>query len=501
MHNVSVATSLREARRPIIWTIAGSDSGGCAGIQADLHTFHDFGVHGCSVITAATAQNSQCVVAVNALEADVVKAQIDALKSDLKPAVIKLGMLGNAEIVRVVVDFLRDFDGVVVCDPVLRASTGGSLLDDVGRDLFVRELLPLVDVLTPNVPEAEQLVGYALDTPQKVEQAASDLRALGVAAVLITGGHARWWSRHCVDYFVNSQWHFWLQAEAVESAQTHGSGCTTASALAAALALGFDLDDAVTLAKMYVTQGIRAGYAVGGGQGPVAHTGMPTQLIDLPFAFHSAKDVAQTFDFPRCDALALGLYPVVDTVEWLEKLLPLGVKTIQLRIKNADANALDTAVLRAVQLAEKFDARLFINDYWQLAIKHRAYGVHLGQEDLDDASLAAISAAGLHLGVSTHNWVELARAHAIHPSYIAIGPIFPTTLKKMRWQQQGIERLQRWVNLLGAEYPVVAIGGINESNIDSVVRTGVGSVAVVSAITQAQDYQQATKMLVQKIPL
>jgi len=484
---------------PIIWTIAGSDSGGGAGIQADLHTFHDFGVHGCSVITAATAQNSCAIFSVNALDAVVVKAQIDALKNDLKPSVIKLGMLGNADIVRVVVDFLREFDGVVVCDPVLRASTGGSLLDDAGRDVFVRELLPRVDVLTPNVPEAEQLVGYALDTPQKVEQAANDLRALGVDAVLITGGHARWWPQRCVDYFANATWQFWLQADAIENAHTHGSGCTTAAALAAALAQGFDLDDAVTLAKMYVTQGIRAGVAVGGGQGPVVHAGMPMQLIDLPCAFRSAADVAQSFDFPRCDALALGLYPIVDSVEWLEKLLPLGVKTIQLRIKNAEAVELDAAVQRAVQLAEKFNARLFINDYWQLATKHRAYGVHLGQEDLDDASLAAISAAGLHLGVSTHNWVELARAQAIRPSYIAIGPIFPTTLKKMRWQQQGVERLQRWVNLLGAEYPVVAIGGINESNIDAVIKTGVGSVAVVSAITQAHDYRQATDMLMQKI--
>lgn len=491
MHDVKGAT-------PVVWTIAGSDSGGGAGIQADLYTFHDFGVHGCSVITAATAQNSSAVIAVNALGADVVKAQIDALNADLKPAVIKLGMLGNAAIVRVVVDFLRGFDGVVVCDPVLRASSGGSLLDEGGRDLFVRELLPLVDVLTPNVPEAEQLVGYALDTPQQVEQAARDLRALGVDAVLITGGHARWWPQRCVDYFSCDTWQFWLQADAIDNANTHGSGCTTASALAAALAAGHDLDDAVTLAKMYVTRGIRAAKKIGGGAGPVAHVGIGWQLDDLPCVYRFARDVAQQWQFPRCDTHALGLYPVVDSVEWLEKLLPLGVKTIQLRIKHASGEVLDAAVRQAVQLSQQFGARLFINDYWQLAIRHRAYGVHLGQEDLDDASLAAISAAGLHLGVSTHNWAELARARAIHPSYIAIGPIFPTTLKKMRWQQQGVERLHGWVKLLAAAYPLVAIGGINDSNIAAVLATGVGSVALVSAITQAADYRSATEILLQK---
>jgi len=483
----------------VVWTIAGSDSGGGAGIQADLHTFHDFGVHGCSVITAATAQNSQQVIAVNALDAAIVKSQIDALHADLKPAVIKLGMLGNRDIVRVVVDYLIGFDGVVVCDPVLRASTGGSLLDADGRDLFVRELLPLVDVLTPNVPEAEQLLGYALDTPQQVERAARDLRALGVDAVLIKGGHARWWPQHSVDYFDNGTWQFWLQANAIENAHTHGSGCTMASAIAATLAQGFDLDDAVTLAKMYVTQGIRAGFAVGSGQGPVAHTGMPTQLIDLPRTFRASDSVAQQFDFPRCDSLTLGLYPVVDSVEWVERLLPLGVKTIQLRIKNAAPEFIDAAVAKAVALSRQFDARLFINDYWQLAIKHQAYGVHLGQEDLDTASLQAISAAGLHLGVSTHNWFEIGRAHAMHPSYIAIGPIFPTTLKKMRWEKQGVQRLAQWVKLLRADYPLVAIGGINDGNIDEVLGAGVGSVAVVSAITQAADYQLATEILKQKI--
>lgn len=484
---------------PILWTIAGSDSGGGAGMQADLHTFQDFGVHGCCVITAATAQNSHSVVAVNALDPAAVKSQIDALHDDLQACVIKLGMLGNATVVRVVVDYLREFDGIIVCDPVLRATSGGCLLDEEGRALFMRELLPLVDVLTPNVLEAEKLVGYALDTPQQVERAARELRALGADAVLIKGGHARWWPQLSVDYFDNGLWQFWLQADAIEDANTHGSGCTMAAAIAAALASGFDLDDAVTLAKMYVTQGIRAAVALGAGQGPVAHIGVPSALRDLPFAFRRATDVAARFDFPRCDTFSLGLYAVVDSVEWLRRLLSLGVKTIQLRIKDLATDALDAAVSDAVALSRQFDARLFINDYWQLAIKHGAYGVHLGQEDLDTASLEAISDAGLHLGVSTHNWVEIARAHAIRPSYIAIGPIFPTKLKKMRWEQQGVQRLTTWVALLGMDYPLVAIGGINDGNIDEVLATGVGSVAVVSAITQAPDYQLATRTLMQKI--
>lgn len=190
----------------------------------------------------------------------------------------------------------------------------------------------------------------------------------------------------------------------------------------------------------------------------------------------------------------LGLYPVVDSVEWIARLLEAGVRTIQLRIKDQQDEAVEPAIAEAIALGKRYQARLFINDYWRLAIKHHAYGVHLGQEDLDVANLNAIREAGLRLGVSTHDDAELDRALAIRPSYIALGHIFPTQTKAMPSEPQGLSELQRHIARLKG-VSTVAIGGISIARAPEVLATGVGSIAVVSAITQAPDWRAATQKL------
>ncbi|MGM3161748.1 thiamine phosphate synthase [Dickeya undicola] len=202
--------------------------------------------------------------------------------------------------------------------------------------------------------------------------------------------------------------------------------------------------------------------------------------------------------FPATDA-RLGLYPVVDSVEWIERLLAVGVRTIQLRIKDQPEEQAEPDIIRAIALGRRYQARLFINDYWQLAVKHRAYGVHLGQEDLDTADLNAIRAAGLRLGVSTHDDAELARAVTISPSYIALGHIFPTQTKAMPSAPQGLTELARHIRALDGRFPTVAIGGISIDRAPAVLETGVGSLAVVSAITQAADWRAATATLLRLI--
>lgn len=194
----------------------------------------------------------------------------------------------------------------------------------------------------------------------------------------------------------------------------------------------------------------------------------------------------------------LGLYPVVDSVEWIARLLEAGVTTIQLRIKDLPDEQVEADIAAAIALGKRYQARLFINDYWRLAIKHDAYGVHLGQEDLDTTDLAAIHRAGLRLGVSTHDDAELARAIAVKPSYIALGHIFPTQTKEMPSEPQGLAELRCHVSGL-QEFPTVAIGGISIERVPAVLACGVGSVAVVSAITQAPDWRGATATLLQLI--
>lgn len=200
--------------------------------------------------------------------------------------------------------------------------------------------------------------------------------------------------------------------------------------------------------------------------------------------------------FPDCGPKPIGLYPIVDSVAWLEKLLPIGVQTIQLRIKNQSKAALEAAVAESVEIAERFGTRLFINDYWELAIQYRAYGVHLGQEDLRQAAVAEIAKAGLRLGISTHNKSEIDQACLYSPSYIAYGPVYATTTKVMPFEPRGLVALKYWVETLCC--PVVAIGGINLDRLPKVLATGVSGVAMIAAITKAQDPVGMTKALLQK---
>ena len=189
----------------------------------------------------------------------------------------------------------------------------------------------------------------------------------------------------------------------------------------------------------------------------------------------------------------VGFYPVVPTAEWVERLLGWGVRTIQLRAKSLDHTAaeIEREVSAAIAAGRKVaGAQVFINDHWQLALAHGAYGVHLGQEDLDTADITALRCAGLRLGLSTHTPAELARAHAAQPSYLAIGPIYPTTLKVMPYEPVGLDHLKLWAGQ-AAPYPVVAIGGISLERMPGVMACGVDGVAVVSAVTLAPDPQKA----------
>jgi thiamine-phosphate pyrophosphorylase len=206
---------------------------------------------------------------------------------------------------------------------------------------------------------------------------------------------------------------------------------------------------------------------------------------------------------PRSQAFApcphaLGLYAVLPDAQWVGRMAQAGVKTLQLRFKSEDPDAIRQEVRLAVQAVRGTDALLFINDHWQVAIEEGAYGVHLGQEDMDDAPFETIRLAGLRLGLSTHGYAEMLRADAASPSYLALGAVFPTTLKRMATAPQGLARLKAYAALM-RHHPLVAIGGIDEARMSAVMQSGVGSVAVVRAITGASHPEQAARALQQLI--
>ncbi|MCH8847427.1 MAG: bifunctional hydroxymethylpyrimidine kinase/phosphomethylpyrimidine kinase [Chloroflexi bacterium] len=257
------------ASRPVALTIAGSDSSAGAGIQADLKTFAAFEVYGATAITAVTAQNTLGVTAVEELPASMVAAQIDAVADDLGVAAVKTGMLSSASIIETVAERLVAHGlGVVVVDPVMVAKGGDRLLREDAVDALRERLLPLALVLTPNASEAEVLSGRPVTTMEEAKEAARAIRALGPHYVLVKGGH---FGEDAVDVLFDGERFTELPAKRVATTSTHGTGCTLSSAIAAGLANGKGVGEAVADAKAYVTEAIGRAFPVGAGHGPLNH--------------------------------------------------------------------------------------------------------------------------------------------------------------------------------------------------------------------------------------
>ncbi len=258
---------------PIALTIAGSDSGGGAGIQADLKAMSALGVFGASVITAVTAQNTQAVTAVHGIPLDIVAAQIEAVLADLHVRAIKIGMLATPEIIRSVANAIAGFDGPIVLDPVMIAKSGDALLADEAVQTLREVLLPCATVLTPNLPEAARLLGQpAAETPEDMIEQGRALCALGAKSVLMKGGHGA--GDVCHDLLVDGAGRMAeFKALRQETKNTHGTGCTLSSSIAAGLARGLLLEEAVAQAHDYLQGAISKAddLSVGHGHGPVHH--------------------------------------------------------------------------------------------------------------------------------------------------------------------------------------------------------------------------------------
>jgi hydroxymethylpyrimidine/phosphomethylpyrimidine kinase len=255
---------------PRALTIAGSDSGGGAGIQADLKTFAMLGVHGMSAITSVTAQNTVRVSGVHDLPPEFVAEQIDRVAEDIGIDAAKTGMLSNAGIVRAVAEAVRRHRVPnLVVDPVMVAKSGDALLREDAREAVLRELAPLAFVITPNVPEAEVLAGMSIGTHDDLREAARRIAGAGPKFVLMKGGHLE--GDAAVDYLYDGTGFTEFTAPRVDTKNTHGTGCTFSAAIAAYLARGMDTPGAVGAAKKYLTEAIRRGLPLGAGHGPLCH--------------------------------------------------------------------------------------------------------------------------------------------------------------------------------------------------------------------------------------
>lgn len=512
-----------------ILCIAGSDSNCASGITTDLSVIRDNRFYAFSAITAVTAQNNSSVLAVGSVTKELLADQLKSIVSSNKIIGVKIGLIPNNSILKVIHKFLKELRAnentaeiPVVWDPVASASSGGGL-SELDFSKALKKLLPYVTVITPNLKEAATLADEIIDF-STLETYLASLNKLtsffiqkGVKSVVIKGGHLsdyhglmgrEKFSWGCIDYLYssNSEVPFYFihkRVGSINGSNVRGTGCAFASALTCNLANGYEIEDAVTLAKTYITRGIIEA-VISDNENNIKY--LPLSIAsrlkfqDFPMMCHSLSGFPVAHFNKEDDGFEklespLGFYVIVDSSKWVERLCKANVKTIQLRIKNPTSEAeLEKEIKKSISLAKKYNVQLFINDYWELAIKHKAYGVHLGQGDITYDILISLKIAGLRLGISTHGFAEIARAAMIKPSYIALGHVFPTNSKVMPSKPQGLDRLEKYHQLLNGNIPTVAIGGIKLTNVVDVLKTGVDSVAVISAITAAENPEEEIKV-------
>lgn len=470
-------------------TIAGSDPGGGAGIQSDLRTFAAFGAAGLSVITAVTVQSSLGVQAVYPVDAEVVAAQLSTLLEDTLPDAVKIGMLGGASQVKAVADAMRRFRPAnSVLDPVLASSGGVPLLDAAGRQLLLTELMPLCDLVTPNLSEAALLTGLPVHDIETMHRAGEALLSMGAKAVLVKGGHLP---------DVPQDWLFRLgnapveyQCPRVPTDHSHGTGCLLSSAIAASLAGGTELTLAVHGAKATVTEALRHPVILGQGRGyPDISEAMRT-LSAAPGRSHA-------------DRLGLlqGVYVLTDpdlrpdrsAEQVAAAALAGGARIIQLRDKALPTPELVVLARHLRQQVQAGGGLFIVNDRIDVALASEADGVHLGPDDLSPKDTRRLLGPDKLVGVSTGT-VEEARQAAPYASYFGVGAIYGSRTKLDAGDAIGIRRIHE-IKAAFPHIPVVAIGGINAGNLPDVARAGADAVAVVSAVVGASDMEEAAREL------
>ena len=251
-------------------TIAGSDSCGGAGIQADLKSFQANGVYGMSAITAVTVQNTMGVFGIQDISPEIIEGQLNAIFEDIRVDAVKIGMVSKIESIKAISKALRKVSNLpkIVLDPVMISTSGYNLLSKDAKDTLIKELFPLAELITPNLPEAEELLGCKIETVEKMKDAAKKLMELGTKAVLVKGGHLK---DDATDLLYDGKEFVLLPQEKIDTVNTHGTGCTLSSAIAANLAKGMNMKESVIEGKRYITSAIKHGFKLGKGVGPTNH--------------------------------------------------------------------------------------------------------------------------------------------------------------------------------------------------------------------------------------
>ncbi len=482
--------------KPVCWSIAGFDPSAYAGLLADMRSMAACGVTGQAISTCHTAQNRTTASMLEPIDSRILCQQIETLLEEAEPHAIKIGLLPQSQQIKIIAKQLRGIKCPKILDPVATASAGLALVDKDWSQALRQELLPQMDLVTPNATELAALIGRRIDRLEDLPMAAEQLRDLGARAVLIKGGHigCREHPQLIFDYYLDDKQAFWLKTHRL-SGEFRGTGCFLSSATAAYAATGLELSEALIKARVHLQSSLQLASSCADQSKRIEPATTLTEMVAIGETLDELR--LELPSSPRIARPKLGLYPIVDRASWLRRLLPQGVRTIQLRIKDLGGSALREEIREAIEIARRWQTDLYINDYWDLAIELGATGVHLGQEDLQVASLQRIKAANLRLGVSTHSFSELGRAVQLKPSYIALGPVFPTSCKSMRFGPQGFQRLAEWKSL--CDVPLVAIGGLKAEHCSTLREINPSGIALISDILQHPNPESRTRFWLRKL--
>lgn len=496
-------------------TIAGSDPSGGAGMQADLKTFSALGVYGATAITAVTVQNTQSVKYVHTLPPQVVYDQIVGVMEDLCVDAVKIGMVNDADTLDAIVRALSERKPkFLVVDPVMVSTSGCALMQPDALAIMKERLLPMADLVTPNLPEAWTLAG----TDTLVDEAAQKILELGVKALLIKGGHAEGKTKTDYLYMNNGGGvkRVEFTSETVETKNTHGTGCTLSSAIAAFAARDCGLEDAVRKAKAYLTGALKAGadVVVGKGHGPVCHffkpaSGQadkpadclqvvtdcnPSNLVCLSTRLSSAVNLQFITHFTE-------KYSYVDSAMIA---LEGGCRWIQLRMKDADEAEIERVARLILPECRRRGAVFVIDDHVDLALRVGADGVHLGKNDMPVSEARRLAGADFIIGGTANTFEDVQRLAAQGADYIGCGPFRFTTTKKKLAPMLGIEGYKRILSQMkrcGIALPLVAIGGITCGDIPQLMATGVSGIALSGSVLRAENPVEEMKKVVEKLKI
>ncbi|KAJ4751750.1 Hydroxymethylpyrimidine/phosphomethylpyrimidine kinase [Rhynchospora pubera] len=495
--SLSTIAMAERTKLPHVLTVAGSDSGGGAGIQADIKACGAMGVYCSSVITAVTAQNTVGVQGVHPVPEAFIEEQLNSVLSDMEVDVVKTGMLPSPGVIKVLCDSLKRFPvKALVVDPVMVSTSGDTLSAPSTLSGYRDDLFGMADIVTPNLKEASALLGgMQLQTVSDMSLAAKSIHKFGPKNVLVKGGDLSG-SSDAVDVFFDGETCYELHGSRVQTRNTHGTGCTLASCIAAELSKGSPMLEAVKAAKAFVENALHYSKSIELGSGPQGPFDHLFRLKSPPY------NVAPGLKFQPDD---LFLYAVTDSgmnSKWgrsmtdaVEAVIKGGATIVQLREKQMETREFIETATACMEICRLHKIPLLINDRVDVALACNADGVHVGQSDMQARTVRALLGPGKIIGVSCKTIAQAEQAWMDGADYIGCGGVFPTSTKKDN-TTIGLEGLKEVC--LASKLPVVAIGGIGIGNANLVLGTGVKNlkgVAVVSALFDRESVEGETKEL------